>query len=96
MRIPTPDTIRVRMTRPPPAPLMDGFDVSNYRPGATYVVDARVGDYLILAGYARAEPYPASPTAQSWTEQQQRRAEDRIREGLRDSRAKTIRAADLR
>lgn len=95
MGIRTPDTVRVRMTRPPPAPVMDGFDVSSYRPGATYVVDARVGDYLIRAGYARAEPYPASPTVQASTEQQQRRAEDRIREELRDSRAKTIRAADL-
>jgi hypothetical protein len=74
---------------------MDGFDVSSYRPGVTYIVDARVGDYLILAGYARAEPYPPSPTAQSSTEQSQRRAEDRFREELRDSRAKTIRAADL-
>jgi hypothetical protein len=81
------------MTRPPPAPVMDGFDVSGYRPGVTYVVDARVGDYLILAGYARAEPYPPSPTAQTWTEQQQRRAEDRFREELRDSRAKTIKGA---
>jgi hypothetical protein len=75
---------------------MDGFDVSGYRPGATYVVDARVGDYLILAGYARAEPFPSSPTAKTWTAQEQRRAEDRIREELRDSRAKVIRAADLR
>ena len=96
MGIPTPDTIRVRMTRPPPAPVMDGFDVSSYRPGVTYVVEARVGDYLILAGYARAEPYPPSPTAQTWTAQEQRRAEDRIREELRDSRAKIIRASDLR
>jgi hypothetical protein len=95
MGIRTPDTIRVRMTRPPPAPVMDGFDVSSYRPGVTYIVDARVGDYLILAGYARAEPYPPSPTAQIGSEQAQRRAEDRIREELRDSRAKTIRAADL-
>ena len=95
MRIRTPGTVRVRMTRPPPAPVMDGIDVRGYRPGGSYVVDARVGDYLILAGYARAEPFPASPTAQTWTEQAQRRAEDRIREELRDSRAKTIRAADL-
>ena len=95
MGIRTPDTVRVRMTRPPPAPVMDGFDVSSYRPGATYLVDARVGDYLILAGYARAEPYPPSPTAQTRTEQEQRRAEDRIRDELRDSRAKTIRADDL-
>ena len=74
---------------------MDGFDVSGYRPGIGYVVDARVGDYLIRAGYARAEPYPASPTIQARTEQQQRRAEDRFREELRDSRAKTIKASDL-
>ena len=95
MRIHTPDTIRVRMTRPPPAPVMDGFDVSTYRPGTGYVVDARVGDYLIRAGYARAEPYPAAPIVQASSERQQRRAEDRIREELRDSRAKTIKASDL-
>jgi hypothetical protein len=95
MRIRTPDTIRVRMTRPPPAPIMDGIDVRSYWPGVTYEVDARVGDYLILAGYARAEPYPPSPGPQTSTEQEQRRAEDRIREELRDSRAKTIRAGDL-
>ena len=74
---------------------MDGFDVSSYRPGIAYVVDAQVGGYLIRAGYARAAPYPASPTVQASTEQQQRRAEDRFREELRDSRAKTITAADL-
>jgi hypothetical protein len=74
---------------------MDGFDVSSFRAGVTYVVDARVADYLILAGYARAEPYPPSPTAQTWAEHEHRRAEDRIREELRDSRARTIRAGDL-
>jgi hypothetical protein len=82
---------------------MDGFDVSSYHPGTGYVVDVQVGDYLIRAGYARAEPFPASSTGQACPEQQrqacpeqqQRRAEDQIREELRDSRAKTIRASDL-
>jgi hypothetical protein len=76
--------------------MMDGFDVSSYVPGATYVVDPSVGDYLILAGYARAEPYPSPPAAETRIVQEQRRAEDRIREELRDSRARTIRAIDMR
>jgi len=31
---------------------MDGFDVSAFRENETYDVDARIGNYLIRAGYA--------------------------------------------
>ena len=73
---------------------MDGFNVGGYLPGHTYTVEARLGEYLILAGYARAEPQFPSTTEETWTREEQRRAEDRIREELRDSRAKTIRSTD--
>jgi hypothetical protein len=31
---------------------MDGFDVGGFRAGRMYVVEERVGRYLIVAGYA--------------------------------------------
>ena len=43
--------MRIRITRPPPAPLMDGFDVARFQFGRTYTVSARLGRYLIVAGY---------------------------------------------
>jgi len=43
--------MRIRITKPPPAPLMDGFDVGHFQFGRTYHVNARLGRYLILAGY---------------------------------------------
>lgn len=47
------DTIRIRMIKRPPAPLMDGFDVDGLRMDRVYDVDARTGRYLIIARYAR-------------------------------------------
>lgn len=32
--------------------MMDGYDVSGFREDGTYDVDDRVGNYLIVAGYA--------------------------------------------
>jgi hypothetical protein len=46
---------QIRIIRPIPAPLMDGFDVSNFRFGAVYDVDrvdGRTANYLLIAGYA--------------------------------------------
>jgi hypothetical protein len=82
----------VMITRPPPAPIMDGFDVGSYRKGVLYDVDSRLGHYLIMAGYAVLGLGPSLPFQELTTpsEHQLRRAEDRIREELRDSRAKTI------
>lgn len=45
--------IRVRIVKNIPAPLMDGFAVGGFRVDCTYDVDARTGNYLIVAGYAR-------------------------------------------
>jgi len=46
--------MRVRIERPLPAPLMDGFDVHLLRAGETYDLDERTARYLIVAGYAVA------------------------------------------
>jgi hypothetical protein len=43
--------MRIRITKPPPAPLMDGFDVGRFQFGRVYQVPAGVGRYLIIAGY---------------------------------------------
>lgn len=47
--------MRIRLTKLPPAPLVDGFDVREYRAGLvgeTYEVHANLARYLIAAGYA--------------------------------------------
>ena len=46
--------MRIRIKKPPPAPLMDGFDVSRFQFGRTYRMDARLARYLIFAGYGEA------------------------------------------
>ena len=43
--------MRIRITRPPPAPLMDGFDVSRFQFNHIYNVSPPLGRYLVLAGY---------------------------------------------
>lgn len=44
-------SIRVRLIRNPPAPVMDGFVLAGMRGGHVYDVDIRTGQYLIVAGY---------------------------------------------
>lgn len=44
--------MRVRVIKTPPAPMMDGFDVSCLRAEQIYDVDSRTGSYLVIAGYA--------------------------------------------
>ena len=56
MRIHTDRWLCVRLVRPPPAPLMDGFDVGGFKTGVVYDLDERLARYLIVAGYAVAEP----------------------------------------
>ena len=92
MRIDTPRNIRVIITRPPPAPLMEGFDVAGYRQGVRYDVECRLGRYLIDAGYAVSglRPLPSPSDLMLPPAQELRRAEDRIRDQLHDSRARTI------
>ena len=46
----------VRIVKEPPAPLIDGFDVSRFRVEQVYDVESRLGRYLILAGYAELVP----------------------------------------
>jgi hypothetical protein len=92
MRINTPRNVRVIITKPPPAPLMDGFDVGSYRKGVLYDVEYRLGRYLMEAGYAVSALRPSlhTPYVSAAQEHQLRRAEDRIRDEWHDSRAKTI------
>ena len=44
--------MRIRIIKQPPAPLLDGFDVRGLRAHQIYDVDIRVGNYLLIAGYA--------------------------------------------
>ena len=44
--------MRIRITRPPPAPLMDGFDVGHFQFNRIYNVSDRLGRYMLVAGYA--------------------------------------------
>ena len=46
--------MRVRIIRPLPAPLIDGFDVRGLRVDQIYDVDSRTARYLLLAEYAVA------------------------------------------
>lgn len=43
----------VRITKAPPAPKMDGFDVRGLHVGHVYSVDDRLAWYLVAAGYAQ-------------------------------------------
>ena len=52
--------MRIRITRPPPAPRMDGFDVAGFQFNRIYNVTQELGRYLIVAGYGE----PADPTAE--------------------------------
>jgi hypothetical protein len=51
-------SVWVRIVARPPAPKMDGFDVRGFEVGRVYLVEARVANYLILAGYAERERQP--------------------------------------
>lgn len=53
--------MRVRIVRRLPAPLMDGFDVRRFSAGEAYEVDPRLGNYLIVAGYAVADEDERKP-----------------------------------
>jgi hypothetical protein len=47
MRVSAP--MMIRIIKRPPAPLMDGFDVSRFEVGNMYEVDAQLGRYLVTA-----------------------------------------------
>ena len=94
--------MRIRLTRKL-ADCLDGVDLSHYSVGDVLDLPRREAHLLIAEGWAVAsegidERRPCTPTEEelrcireqleNWTEQKdRRRAEDRIREELRDSRA---------
>ena len=47
--------MEIRIVKRPPAPLMDGFDMRGLEIGRVYVVDQRLGRYLVASGYATPE-----------------------------------------
>jgi hypothetical protein len=60
--------MQIRIVKPIPAPLMDGFDVSQFRVGAVYDldrVDRRTANYLLIAGYAIQVKADDEPTVTS-------------------------------
>jgi hypothetical protein len=99
--------MRVRLTRKL-ADCLDGVDLSHFSVGDVLDLPRREANLLIVEGWAvpsegADQPQPCTPTdeelrclreqLESWSEQQnRRRAEDRIREELRDSRAVIVRA----
>jgi hypothetical protein len=98
--------MRIRLTRKL-ADCLDGVDLSHYSVGDVLDLPGREAHLLIAEGWAVATegtdgPRPCTPTdeelrcireqLENWAEQKDgRRAEDRIREELRDSRAVTVR-----
>jgi hypothetical protein len=59
--------VKVKLISLPPAPVIDGFDVQQYRAGRlgeTYDVEAKLGRYLIAAGYAMASALPLADAAE--------------------------------
>jgi len=42
----------IRIIKAPPAPLMDGYEVRMFRVAYLYEVEPRIGNYLVVAGYA--------------------------------------------
>ena len=44
--------MQIRIIKKPPAPRMDGWDVSAFCVGQECEVESRIGNYLIIAGYA--------------------------------------------
>ena len=48
---------RIRMTKTPPAPVMDGVDVSGFQRGRVYSVESHLAHYLMIAGYATLETF---------------------------------------
>ena len=99
--------MRIRLTRKL-ADCLDGVDLSHYAVGDVLDLPSREAHLIIAEGWAvpgegTDERRPARPTEEelrclreqleNWSGQQnRRRAEDRIREELRDSRAVIVRA----
>jgi hypothetical protein len=86
--------MRIRITKTPPAPLMDGFDVRNMTAGQVLELDGKRANYLLMAGYAVADGFHSctdiSRVRARGPRDDSRRAEDRFREQLQDARARII------
>src|SRR5205807_6727042 len=54
--------VRIRITRPPPAPRMDGFEVGHFQFNHIYNVAEQLGRYLIVAGYGEPAAHSAERT----------------------------------
>jgi hypothetical protein len=61
--VPVTERMRIRVVKRLPAPVMDDFDVRRFLADHTYDVDAAMGRYLILAGYAVAVDDDREPDA---------------------------------
>lgn len=86
--------MRIRITKTPPAPLMDGYDVRNMTAGQILELDGERANYLLMAGYAVRDgfysPTDISRVKARGPEDDNRRAEDRFRQQLQDARARII------
>ena len=100
------DRMRIQLTRKL-AECLNGIDLSRYTVGDVLTVPRREAELLIAEGWASAGPRGTAGTPRRaltvgqlrslrdlWNSagwQDRRRAEDRIREALHDSRARTVR-----
>jgi hypothetical protein len=86
--------MRIRITKTPPAPLMDGYDVRNMTAGQILELDGERAKYLLMAGYAVRDgfhcPTDISRVKARGPKDDSRRAEDRFRQQLQDARARII------
>ena len=80
--------MRVRLTRKL-AEAIDGIDLSRRRVGDLVELPQHDAEMLVAEGWATPADSQAHMTA-GFGERPYRRAEDRIREELQDSRAKTL------
>jgi hypothetical protein len=78
MDIHTPESsLRIRLKRTPPPGEFDGFELGHFRVGQIYVVGARLGSLLILAGYAELiESQPERAEAADYSRPQKPRRRD--------------------
>ena len=47
--------MRIRITKPPPTPFMDGYDVAGLHVGRVYDLSAAIAEYLVVTGHAVPE-----------------------------------------
>ena len=47
--------MRIRITKSPPTPFMEGYDVTGFHVGRVYDLSAAIAEYLVVAGFAVPE-----------------------------------------